>query len=900
MSAEHLAGTGAARGCRARIARWHGGPATRWRGGAVARWHQAIDPTPQLAVMHMSRSATSPISSQASPTGLRRPSRAPSSHRTTLDEQLALLDHASDGLLLLDADAKVVAVSGSYTQLLGRSSTQRRAIQSIDLVHPDDKAQWQATWSTMVSRGSPRATIVLQARDSHGMWNWVEVTLVNRLSDPAVGGIVATVHPIAGIGNGPLPGERLGRRAGLPGRIAAVARTKEALARTTTGEVLVLLVKLDQLHLVMRIFGQRQAAELAAAASDRLGRWLRPSDVLVRIDHDRLAVICPSYSSRLVAATLARRVSASLAKPFHMADQDVVLTASVGMAPGHAADESAEELVNDADIALASAVAGGGNRWSLYRPSDRADALEEVTLPAAVLHALTQHQFLLHYQPVVDLGTGAVVGFEALIRWARPDGTLLNPTSFIPVAERSGVISALGAWAMREACTVASSWSQTNGGSAPYVAVNMSARQLESSGIGAEVNRMLDETGIAPSRLVLEVTEAALVTDPIAAARRLHTLRELGVRIAIDDFGSGYSSLGYLKHMPVDILKIDQQFVAGLGNDATDTAIVSATISIAEALQFDVVAEGVETEMQAGVLRRLGAAHGQGFLFGRPGPVDETDAPGTHQPQVMVARPAPKARSGDGHTEPAPHTEPAAVPGNTAGSVLLADGDPVRRKATRLVLEHSGYTVGEASDGPAALHHASTGTYDLVVLSQGLVGMDTAEVLAHLRSYSTLPAIVVGDASADAEHVRFLDLGADDYLVRPSSAAEVQERIKVILRRGAMAPPSSRIEAGALVIDYSSRRVELRGTPVDLTIREFELLWFLMGSPDQTFSRQTLLEQVWGYTGSGHVLATVTEHVRRLRLKLERDPTNPTWILTEHGYGYRFATRTPDHRYPRT
>jgi DNA-binding response OmpR family regulator len=232
--------------------------------------------------------------------------------------------------------------------------------------------------------------------------------------------------------------------------------------------------------------------------------------------------------------------------------------------------------------------------------------------------------------------------------------------------------------------------------------------------------------------------------------------------------------------------------------------------------------------------------------------------------------------------------------------VLLADGDVARRTATRLFLERSGYTVGEASDGPAALHHANNGSHDLVVLSQGLVGMDAAEVLAHLRSYSSLPAIVVGDVSAEAEQVRFLDLGADDYLVRPSSVAELPARIKVVLRRGAMAAPSSRIEAGDLVIDRSAHRVELRGAPVDLTIREFELLWFLMQSPDQTFSRQALLQQVWGYTGAGQALATVTEHVRRLRLKLERDPANPTLILTEHGYGYRFATRTPNHRYPRT
>jgi DNA-binding response OmpR family regulator len=222
-------------------------------------------------------------------------------------------------------------------------------------------------------------------------------------------------------------------------------------------------------------------------------------------------------------------------------------------------------------------------------------------------------------------------------------------------------------------------------------------------------------------------------------------------------------------------------------------------------------------------------------------------------------------------------------------AVLVAEDDQGSRTATRLFLQRVGYRVGEAADGPGTLREASLGHYDLVLLDLGLPGLDGEEVLARLRRDSALPVIVLTGRSEETERVRVLDLGADDYVVKPCSLPELEARIRAVLRRGQPATPTARIEHEGLVIDRSAHRVEVGGELVDLTPKEFDLLAFLAASPEQVFSREELLEHVWGSTQEWQDPATVTEHVRRLRLKLERDPANPRWLHTVRGIGYRFS-----------
>jgi two-component system alkaline phosphatase synthesis response regulator PhoP len=226
-------------------------------------------------------------------------------------------------------------------------------------------------------------------------------------------------------------------------------------------------------------------------------------------------------------------------------------------------------------------------------------------------------------------------------------------------------------------------------------------------------------------------------------------------------------------------------------------------------------------------------------------------------------------------------------------TVLVAEDDPSSRAATRLFLQRFGYRVGEAPDGPATLREASLGRYDLVLLDLGLPGLDGEEVLARLRRDGALPVIVLTGRSEEGERVRVLDLGADDYVVKPFSLPELEARIRAVLRRGQTAPQPDRIEHTDLVIDRSAHRVELGGTEVELTPKEFDLLAFLAAAPDHVFTREELLEHVWGSTQEWQDPATVTEHVRRLRLKLERDPAQPRWLHTVRGVGYRLADAGP-------
>ena len=537
--------------------------------------------------------------------------------------QRALLRYADDGLVLLDRSGEVIEVGPSYPRVLGYAPEKRCKMRTAEMIHPDDLDSWHQAWAELMARPGGTSALVLRARHGDGRWCSLDLTFHNGLDDPDVQGVVATVRNLSKRHGGET------RRSGqqgvfedLPDRQDLLGRLTEAVAGLRAySQVLVLVVKLDQLHLVARACGRDQAAQLLAAAARRLRRDLRTCDDLGVLGDDRLVVICETHTGKREANGLAKRVAACFSEPFRIEDDQVVLTASIGIALAIDPGADASALLEDADLAMASASTAGGNRRVFFSPAERADAISRVTLPAALRQALADNEFVVHYQPVVELSTGRTVGAEALVRWAHADGTLAGPDSFIGAAEASGVIGALGAWVLQEACETALRWPAGPGGPA-YVAVNLSAHQLEDPGLPAVVRKVLSGTGLGPSRLTLEVTESVLVVDPEAAIRRLRALRDLGVKIAIDDFGTGYSSLSYLKALPADVLKIDRTFVAGLGTDPADAAIVGAVLALAEALGLDVVAEGVETDTQAAELRRLGCSHAQGYLFGRPCPAD--------------------------------------------------------------------------------------------------------------------------------------------------------------------------------------------------------------------------------------------------------------------------------------
>jgi EAL domain-containing protein (putative c-di-GMP-specific phosphodiesterase class I) len=325
---------------------------------------------------------------------------------------------------------------------------------------------------------------------------------------------------------------------------------------------------------------------------------------------------------------VASRILATLALPLPVDGQLFRLTASVGIAPGHAAHARPEEVLRDADIALYRAKDAGRAGYALFDPVMQAQLRARLDLERDLRHGLERDEFVLHYQPLVTVPDGQIIGVEALVRWQHPSRGLLGPGTFIPLAEETGLIVPLGRWILEESCRQARAWQDADPDMpALRISVNVAAGQLRSSALLVDVARALAATALPPDRLQLEITEGAAMADAATTVVVLQELKDLGVRLALDDFGTGYSSLAYLKRFPVDALKIDRAFVDGLGEKAAhgaeDEAIVEVVLGVARALRLEVTAEGVETAAQLARLRVLGCAMAQGYLFARPLPATE-------------------------------------------------------------------------------------------------------------------------------------------------------------------------------------------------------------------------------------------------------------------------------------
>ncbi|HYF46278.1 MAG TPA: GGDEF domain-containing phosphodiesterase, partial [Acidimicrobiales bacterium] len=325
------------------------------------------------------------------------------------------------------------------------------------------------------------------------------------------------------------------------------------------------------------------------------------------------------------AVLLAERIADALGQPFSMGDAgEYVVTASIGIAVARAKDAavSPSDLLRDADLAMYRAKEQGRAQHAIFDPSMHTAANERLALGSALHRAVEADELRLHYQPQIELrGDGSVAGVEALIRWEHPDRGLVSPADFVPVAENTGLIVPIGAWVIAEACAQLGTWQQ-NGRPDLTMCVNVSARQLVDDAIVDVVEQALEDSGVEPSTLCLEITESVLMEEPDHYADRLARLKALGVALSVDDFGTGYSSLAYLQRLPADFLKIDKSFVDELGAGTNAASIVLTIIDLAHSLGLGVVAEGVETEVQAAVLTRLGCDQAQGFLYARPAPAE--------------------------------------------------------------------------------------------------------------------------------------------------------------------------------------------------------------------------------------------------------------------------------------
>ena len=406
---------------------------------------------------------------------------------------------------------------------------------------------------------------------------------------------------------------------GLPNRALFEDRARHALGTVPArGErVAVLVLDLDGFKLVNDALGHPAGDSLLKQAAERMAAALRPSDTLARLGGDEFAVLLEDIRGLDDALGAAERVRRSLGTPFHLKGSDVVVTASVGIALSTASTKDEAELLRRADLAMYRVKERGKDGSEFFDPDMDDQAAERLETLNALRKAVDQNELVVHYQPIVDLGNGEIRAAEALMRWRRPGAGLVAPGDFIPLAEDSGLIVPLGAWVLQAACAEARRWEESLGHALP-VTVNVSARQLLEPDFESTVAKALRLSGLRPSGLILEVTESSVIQNTEVVIAKLDSISATGVGIALDDFGEGYSSLGHLRQLPIDTLKIARPFIAKIADDGEDPALVRGIIELAHSLGLRLIAEGIEHPGQRATLRALNCPLGQGFLFGRP------------------------------------------------------------------------------------------------------------------------------------------------------------------------------------------------------------------------------------------------------------------------------------------
>ncbi len=407
---------------------------------------------------------------------------------------------------------------------------------------------------------------------------------------------------------------------GLANRALFLDRVEHALARGLRDQepVTVMFLDLDDFKNVNDSLGHEAGDELLITVGARLRSCLRPDDTIARLGGDEFAVLLESTSTE-GAMALAMRVLEVVGEPYRAEGRALVVLASIGIETGSGSTHSASELLRNADVAMYVAKGGGKARVAVFDQGMHTAALKRLEIKADLQRAITEQELVLHYQPIVALVDGTILGVEALVRWQHPQHGMVPPADFIPVAEDTGLIIPLGKWVLAEACRQAAQWQkETPRNPTLGMSVNVSTVQLFHGAIVEEVAAALEHSGLEPQSLTLEITEGGLMEDREAAIARLKELRQLGVRVAVDDFGTGYSALGYLSSLPVDILKIDKVFVDGVTRGPEDSAIASAVGKLAKVLGLVLVAEGIEFEEQVEALRAMDFEVGQGYYFSRP------------------------------------------------------------------------------------------------------------------------------------------------------------------------------------------------------------------------------------------------------------------------------------------
>jgi diguanylate cyclase (GGDEF)-like protein/PAS domain S-box-containing protein len=538
----------------------------------------------------------------------------------------SLVHNSADIIAVLDVDGLVRYVSPAVERLLGASPAELVGSPFADLVHPDDMERANMLLAGIPGATRAQASSELRLHHRDGSWRVIDAVATDRLRDLAVAGIVLNAHDVT---DRKRLEEQLTHQAfhdsltGLANRALFVDRVTHALARNREGHPIALLfLDLDDFKSVNDLRGHTVGDRLLVAVGERVRTAVREMDSVARIGGDEFAILVEDAADRHAPVDVAQRILEALRVPLRVAADDtgqlseeLSIRASIGVAVS-SQWETADQLLSDADIAMYLAKGAGGDRFALFDAVMSASAVERLSLKADLAGALNRGELSLAYQPIVDLHTGRTIKIEALLRWQHPERGPIPPSTFIPLAEQSGVIVELGRWVLAQACRHLVDLGPEADDIA--ISVNVSGRQLGDEDLVEFVRQTLADSGLPPERLILEMTESVLIRDLESGVRMMTRLRGFGVRLAIDDFGTGYSSLSYLSRFPVDFLKIDRAFVATLAQADPDSNLVRTIVEMGRTLGLVTIAEGIEAPEQLARLQSLGATLGQGFLLARP------------------------------------------------------------------------------------------------------------------------------------------------------------------------------------------------------------------------------------------------------------------------------------------